>query len=136
MLIGVGVGVLIAGVILAIVLVGGGNDHKAGVAAPEDLVACLKEHGIQDAALIQPAPDAAGGTAAVVVPSREQDPLYGNFIEITYFGNAADAEAHLYLSSQLATRERLADTVIADYSASYGSAGPPERESIKACLSQ
>ena len=114
--------------------------HKAGVAAaPEDLVACLKEHGIQDAVLSQPAPDAAGGTAAVAVVSREQDPLYGNIIEITYFGNPAEAEAYLdpsLLPTVSAQRERLADTVTADYSASYGSAGPPELESIKSCLSQ
>ena len=140
-LIGVGVAAaLIAGVILMIVLAVGGDDQKAGVAAaPEDLVACLKEHGIQDAVLSQPAPDAAGGTAAVAVVSREQDPLYGNIIEITYFGNPAGAEAYLdpsLLPTVSAQRERLADTVTADYSASYGSAGPPELESIKSCLSQ
>ena len=140
-LIGVGVAVLIAGVILVIVLVaGGGGGQKDGVAAtPEDLVACLKGDGIQDAVLSQPAPDAAGGTAAVAVVSREQDPLYGNIIEITYFGNPAEAEAYLdpsLLPTVSAQRERLADTVTADYSASYGSAGPPELESIKSCLSQ
>ena len=138
--IGVGVAVLIAAVILVIVLVVGGDDHKGGVAAtPADLVACLKERGIQDAVLSQPAPDAAGGTAAVAVVSREQDPLYGNIIEITYFGNPAEAEAYLdpsLLPSVSAQRERLADKVTADYSASYGSAGPPELESIKSCLSQ
>lgn len=138
--IGVGVAVLIAAVILVIVLVVGGDDHKGGVAAtPEDLVACLKGDGIQDAVLSQPAPDAAGGTAAVAVVSREQDPLYGNIIEITYFGNPAEAEAYLdpsLLPSVSAQRERLADKVTADYSASYGSAGPPELESIKSCLSQ
>lgn len=138
--IGVGVAVLIAAVILVIVLVVGGDDHKGGVAAtPEDLVACLKERGIQDAVLSQPAADAAGGTAAVAVVSREQDPLYGNIIEITYFGNPAEAEAYLdpsLLPSVSAQRERLADKVTADYSASYGSAGPPELESIKSCLSQ
>jgi hypothetical protein len=140
-LVGVGAALLIAGVILVIVVVaGGGGDQKDGVAAtPEDLVACLKGHGIQDAVLSQPAPDAAGGTAAVAVVSREQDPLYGNIIEITYFGNPAQAEAYLdpsLLPTVSAQRERLADTVTADYSASYGSAGPPELESIKSCLSQ
>jgi hypothetical protein len=139
-LIGVGVAVLIAGVILVVALVDGGDDDRAGVAAaPQDLVACLKEDGIEDAVLSQPAPDAAGGTAAVAVVSREQDPLYGNIIEITYFGNPAEAEAHLdpsLLPTVSAQRERLADTVTADYSASYGSAGPPELESIKSCLSQ
>jgi hypothetical protein len=139
-LIGVWAAVLIAGVILVVVLVVGGDDHEAGVAAtPEDLVACLKEDGIQDAVLSQPAPDAAGGTAAVAVVSREEDPLYGNIIEITYFGNPAEAEAYLdprLLPTVSAQRERLADTVTADYSASYGSAGPPELESIKSCLSQ
>jgi hypothetical protein len=138
--IGVGVAVLIAAVILVIVLVVGGDDHKGGVAAaPADLVACLKERGIQDAVLSQPAADAAGGTAAVAVVSREQDPLYGNIIEITYFGNPAEAEAYLdpsLLPSVSAQRERLADKLTADYSASYGSAGPPELESIKSCLSQ
>ena len=138
--IGVGVAVLIAAVILVIVLVAGGDDHKGGAAAtPEDLVACLKERGIQDAVLSQPATDAAGGTAAVAVVSRERDPLYGNIIEITYFGNPAEAEAYLdpsLLPSVSAQRERLADKVTADYSASYGSAGPPELESIKSCLSQ
>ena len=133
----IGVGVA---VILVIVLVVGGDDHKGGVAAtPEDLVACLKERGIQDAVLSQPAADAAGGTAAVAVVSREQDPLYGNIIEITYFGNPAEAEAYLdpsLLPSVSAQRDRLADKVTADYSASYGSAGPPELESIKSCLSQ
>jgi hypothetical protein len=139
-LIGVGVAVLIAAVILAIVLVVGGNGHKAGVtAAPEDLVACLKGNGIQDAVLSQPAPDATGGTAAVAVVSRERDPLYGNIIEITYFGNPAEAQAYLdpsLLPTVSTQRQRLADTVTADYSASYGSAGPPELESIKSCLSQ
>jgi hypothetical protein len=138
--IGVGVAVLIAAVILVIVLVVGGDDHKGGVAAaPADLVACLKERGIQDAVLSQPAADAAGGTAAVAVVSREQDPLYGNIIEITYFGNPAEAEAYLdpsFLPSVSAQRERLSDKVTADYSASYGSAGPPELDSIKSCLSQ
>jgi hypothetical protein len=137
-LIGVGVAVLIAGVILVIVLVVGGDDHEAGVAAaPEDLVACLKGDGIQDVALSSPV--AAGATATVAVVSREQDPLYGNIIEITYFGNPAEAEAYLdpsLLPTVSAQRERLADTVTADYSASYGSAGPPELESIKSCLSQ
>jgi hypothetical protein len=140
-LVGVGAAVLIAGVILVIVVVaGGGGGQKDGVAAtPEDLVACLKGDGIQDAVLSQPAPDAAGGTAAVAVVSRERDPLYGNIIEITYFGNPAEAEAYLdpsLLPTVSAQRERLADTVTADYSASYGSAGPPELESIKSCLSQ
>ena len=77
----------------------------------------------------------AGRQVAVV--SREQDPLYGNIIEITYFGNPAEAEAYLdpsLLPTVSAQRERLADTVTADYSASYGSAGPPELESIKSCL--
>ena len=108
-------------------------------AAPEDLVACLKGDGIQDAVLSQPAPDAAGGTAAVAVVSREQDPLYGSIIEITYFGNPAEAEAYLdpsLLPTVSTQRQRLADTVTADFSASYGSAGPPELESIKSCLSQ
>ena len=140
-LIGVGVAVLIGGVILVIVVVvGGGGGQKDGVAAtPENLVACLKGDGIQDAVLSQPAPDAAGGTAAVAVVSREQDPLYGNIIEITYFGSPAEAEAYLdpsLLPTVSAQRERLADTVTADYSASYGSTGPPELESIKSCLSQ
>src|SRR5215207_62375 len=59
-LIGVGAAVLIAGVILVIVLVAGGDDHKDGVTAtPEDLVACLKQDSIQGAVLSQPAPDAA-----------------------------------------------------------------------------
>src|SRR5512139_841761 len=44
-----GVGLLIAGVIMVVVLAaggGGGKGHK--LAAPEELVACLKEEGIQN----------------------------------------------------------------------------------------
>jgi hypothetical protein len=139
-LIGVGAGVLIAGVLLVVVLVaggGGGNGQKDGLAAPEELVACLKQEGIQDVALSRP--DAAGATAGLAVVSGEQDPLYGNIIELTYFGNPAEAEAYLdprLLPTVSAHRERLADTVAAEYAASYGLAGPPELESIKGCLSQ
>ena len=71
--------------------------------------------------------------------SGEQDPLYGNIIELTYFGNPAEAEAYLdprLLPTVSAHRERLADTVAAEYAASYGLAGPPELESIKGCLGQ
>ena len=62
-------------------------------AAPEDLVACLKEDGIQDAVLSQPAPDGGrDGSSRSSEPGT--DPLYGNIIEITYFGNPAEAEAY------------------------------------------
>src|SRR4026208_1625072 len=55
-----------------------------------------KRRGGRPAASPPPlATEAAGGTAAVAVASREQDPLYGNIIEITYFGNPAEAEAYL-----------------------------------------